>query len=313
MGKASAIAGRGLAAAALLTGAGLPTRVEAAACCMSATALGIGRLLTWEMLAVGLRVSWAEGIGQWDTGARFQLLDNGERERLLTTQLWGMLRMSRRWSAYAAIPFVTPYRAIDGDGEWGAGFGDLRGGVRWDVVEPGESRRIPGIALHAAVLAATGRPTDRSRSTLGADVTGRGVWTLVTGATVEHSVETWFVRLDLGATVPLPRRLDRPAVVQRFGPGVQGAVSGGYQLRSGLVVSSYLRATYEGRIRHDEDPLPRSSARDTAAGLGLSWRVADHWTVQAAVEAPLAAHGLGDNRFAYALGTLGLRYGYWNF
>lgn len=290
-----------------------PTHATAAACCLSATALGIGRLLTWETLAVGLRFSWTEGLGLWDQNARFHLLDDGDRERLLTTQLWSMVRMSRRWSGYAAVPMVVPYRAVEDDGEWGVGMGDIRTGVRWDVVELGEYRRLPGVALHAAVTAPTGRPTDRSNSMWGADVTGRGAWVLSAGATVERTTGHWFWRVDTGATIPLPRQLERPDVVQRFGPGAQAALSSGYQVRTGMVLSGYVRATYEGRIRHDGEPIANASARETAVGVAVSWRMAEHWTLQAAAEAPLAASRLGDNRFAYATGTIGVRYGYWNF
>jgi hypothetical protein len=57
---------RALAALLLAVALLAPTGAHAAACCMSATVGGFGRLRAWESIAAGATASVASARGQWD-------------------------------------------------------------------------------------------------------------------------------------------------------------------------------------------------------------------------------------------------------
>ncbi|TNF24863.1 MAG: hypothetical protein EP329_24050 [Deltaproteobacteria bacterium] len=297
-----------VAFAALASLAALASRAEAAPCCMSATAFGTGRLLIWEDAAVGLRTSLARGLGQWDGDGQWRPYD-GYDELEWRSELWGMAALSRRASLFARAPFVATRRhagALDG---FDGGLADVSAGLRYEILSIGEVLELPAIAVTVSVTAPTGRPTWDAATPLGVDVTGRGAWALGAGLSLEHTAMPWFVRVDVGATVPLPAERPDLGVDQRFGPELVTDVAGGVELTEGLVTSLVARLTWASEIVLDGASVDGSGRLDVGLGAALSWRFAYHWTLQLAVDTGLFVDGLGDNQPGRLTGTLGLRYG----
>jgi len=281
----------------------------AAPCCMSATAFGTGRLLIWEDLAVGLRTSVAGGLGQWDGDGDWHPYV-GYDELEWRSEIWGMGALSRRASVFARLPFVATRRAAGDLDGFGGGLADVSAGLRYELLTIGEYVELPAIALTLSVTAPTGRATWGAATPLGVDVTGRGAWALGAGVSVEHTELPWFVRFDLGVTVPLPAaRPDLGGVDQRFGPELATDVAGGVELTDGVVTSLVARLTWAGEIVLDGRSVADSGRLDVGLGAALSWRFDPHWTLQLAVDTGLFADGLGDNQAGRVTGTVGLRYG----
>jgi hypothetical protein len=300
-----------LAAAFLIACLGFaltPARANAGPCCMSATAVGTGRLLPWEHVAVGLRSSAAFHVGTWNDEARFRPADARFAETELRTELWGLVAIVPRLSAALAVPAVLTFRSAGDLDDAGGGLGDLRGGARWEAIPVGARRNVPGVALLASLVAPTGRSMSQAETVLGTDVTGRGAWVLGAGTSVEQLVMPWFARLDLGFTLPLPARRPDLDVDQRYGPGVDGALSCGRELSSGLVASLWTRLAWEDDLTLTGRVVAGTSHLDFGVGLALSWRI-ERWTVQASADSGIFADGLGNNQPGRVSTTLMGRYG----
>lgn len=296
-----------LSCAGLLWGS--PRSVHAAACCMSATATGIGRLLIWERFAVGLRSSVVGGIGAWDQHGDWRAYDaQSYREVDWRSSLWTIVGLGRRWSLYGELPWVVSYRRTGNLGESVAGgLADVQLGARHELLGIGEWLDWPAIALTGTVRLPTGRTVEAAGAG-GSGVTSRGAWALAGGLTLEQTYLPFFLRLDLGLVVPMPR--DQGGRSLRFGVGLQTALSGGVELWRGIVVSLTLRYGWEDALRYDGEAVPESARSDAGVGLALSWRVSPHWTVQAGADSGLFVGQFGDNTPGRITGTVGLRYGY---
>lgn len=301
---------RRLALGALVALATVPASgpARAAPCCMSATAFGMGRLLIWEDFALGLRTTLAPGLGTWDEGGRWRSFsDYSETE--WRSEVWGLVGLGRRASVFLRVPALVMTRSAGADSELGGGLGDLSAGVRYELLAIGELVELPAIALTLAVLVPTGRSPERAKTPLAVDVTGRGAWVLSLGLSLERTSLPWFVRLDLGTSVPLPQRRDDLGLDQRLGISFELALSGGLEIGSGFVLSLVPRLTRTDVTRFDEEPLPDTDRLDIGLGLAASWRLDDHFTLQAAIDLPLPIDGLGQNQPGRIATTLGLRYG----
>lgn len=286
----------------------IPTRSEAAPCCMSATAFGIGRLLIWEDFALGLRTSLSPGLGDWDKDGRWRAWDQYD-ETEWRSELWALAGLDRRASLFARVPAVLLTRSAPGTSDTGGGLGDISVGFRYELLTIGELLELPAIAITFAVLAPTGRATEDSSSPLGADVTGRGAWVLSSGLSFELTRLPWFVRLDAGLSVPLPAERPDLGVDQRLGLSVDLALSGGLELTDGVVLSLVPRLTWTDKTRLDGTTVADTSRLDFGLALTSSFRLSPHWTMQAAIDAPIPIDGLGLNQTARFQTTLGLRYG----
>lgn len=293
-----------------LAGTALASPPAAAApCCMSATAFGIGRLLIWEDFALGLRTSLAPGLGAWDADGQWRPWQGDYSETEWRSEVWGLVGLGRRASVFLRVPSVVLARSAGEVSDVGGGLGDLSAGVRYEVTAIGEYLELPAIALTLAVLAPTGRSPEEARTDLAVDVTGRGAWVASLGLSIEHTELPWFVRFDVGTSVPLPQHRDDLGVDQRLGVSIDVALSGGVELDDGIVISVVPRFTWIDVTRLDEEPEHGSSRRDLGIALAGSWRFDPHWTLQASVDQPLALDGVGQNQPGRVLTTLGLRYG----
>ncbi|MCB9556613.1 MAG: hypothetical protein H6707_10950 [Deltaproteobacteria bacterium] len=280
---------------------------------MSASAVGVGRLLSWERFAVGFRTAFAAGIGRWDSSAHFARYGDNYAEHAWRSEFWSMVAISERASAYLRLPWALNYKQVGnlGDGA-GGGLGDIQAGLRYEAVEIGEFQWFPAIALTLGVSFPSGRATDQAQAhadALGTSVTGRGAWAINAGVSLEKTKIPWFVRVDLGIGVPLPRDTVSGQTL-RFGPQLQTALTVGREVLPRVVVSVYGRLQWESAILVAGVAIDNSSRADSGVGAACSWRFDSHWTAQLAIDSSLAFDGLGDNQPAQLTSTIGLRYGY---
>lgn len=300
-------------ALALLVVAALPAvatpRARAAACCMSATAVGMGRLLIWEDFAIGFSSSVRGGVGAWSGDATWTPYRDYE-EIEWAAEVWSLIRLQRRATLYLRVPTTLTHRRAGPLSEVGGGLADLGLGARFEILEIGEYAELPALAATVSLSAPTGVAPDQASQPLGTDVTSRGAWVLTAGLSLEKTKLPWFVRVDVGVDVPLPAERRDLRVTQRFGPGISVALVGGYELAEGLVASLLARFRWEAPLTLAGATVADSSRHETGLALALSYRVAPHWTLQFGLDTPILVDHLGDNQPGKISGTVGVRYGY---
>lgn len=302
-------------AAALALAAGLaaatPRPARAAACCVSATSFGVGRLLAWEDAAAGLSVSHARSLGQWDSRGSLRWNASDYSDGLTTTQLWGIVRAQERVQLQGWVPFVVNDRRSAGQSQLAGGLGDLGAAARVEVVKIGEYQGLPSFAFTVGGFAPTGRRPEDTKPPLFAGTTGRGAWGGSLAAEAEYAFLPWFVRLDGGVTGYLPFRRSDTGQTQRYGPILQSSLSTGLELVPDVLVAAVaLTGEWESSIVISGDAVPGSRARQYGVAGSLAWRFDPRWTVTAGVNSNVWPDGAGQNRDARVSFTLGVRRGH---
>jgi hypothetical protein len=300
---------RALTVAALLVALAAPSVARAAACCMSASAIGVGRLRIWEKFAVGLSLSAETGFGHWDADGDWTRWGDSYSEQVYSGRLWGLVGFGRRTSVWVQAPVLLNHRSTGALSQTGGGFGDLNLGARYEVLSVGEIRELPAIALTAGIVLPTGRATDSATTTLGVDATGRGATALTGGLSLELTRLPLFVRFDTAATVPLPTGLRGDGPRERLGTEVEIALIGGAEVHRGVVLSLRAHAMWARPAHRDGKALARSKAREVGLTLAGSVELTPHWTLQASLAQTLLGNRLGANRTGRLVASLGLRYG----
>lgn len=290
-----------------------PAAVRAAACCMSASVVGTGRLVAWEDAAAGLSTSWSHGTGRFDAAGRYRPFSAGLLEDELRIEGWAIVRLAERWEVSARVPWVTGVRAsTDGTRALGTGLGDVSAAVRWEAISLGEYEWVPGLAVIAQVLGPTGRRPEQAIDPLGASATGRGAFAASLGVVAEVTQLPWFVRLDVAGVFTAPFIRSDTRQLQHFGPGVQLGLSGGRELLSErLVVAASLRWEYESPLWLDGKRALDTESLGLTSALSASFKLTSHWALTAAVSTDalgrlVAAQNRAD-RFAF---NLGVRHGF---
>jgi hypothetical protein len=287
-----------------------PTSALAAACCLSSSAFGVGRLAVWESGAVLVGFSASPSPGRWDENERWVGNTAGTSDLELRPSLAGIVALGERVQLSARVPWVVNRRTADGHLDVGQGAGDSLLSSRFELLSIGQYAELPGVAVNLGLTLPSGRPMSATRSLLAADVTGRGAWVVLASVSLERAVQPWYVQLNLGTTVPLPMPSYAPGVTQRFGPTFEASLAGGVELREGLVLSLVARATLESNLLISEQPVANSAARDLGLGPTVSWRFHPHWTLTGGVDTGIFVRGLGDNRQGRVSLSTGLRYGF---
>lgn len=297
--------------AALLAAAAMPQRTAAAACCVSATSFGVGRLLVWEEWAVGLQLTHARSLGQWDAHRELQWNDGDFSDGLTTAQVWGIFRLHDRVQVQGWLPVVVNDRHSGSESQVAGGLGDAGAAVRLEVLKIGEYAGLPALAVTAGVLAPTGKRVEETSPPLFAGSTGRGAWGGTLALEAEYTFAPWFVRVEGGATGYFEFRRDDTDQRQRYGPVLQAALSTGRELvPDALVAAIALTGEWERSIRIDGDTVPDSQARSYGLAGSLSWRVDPHWTLVGTVTNSVWPDGAGMNRDARLGFTFGVRHGH---
>lgn len=300
-----------LAAVALGALAAVPRPASAAACCISATSFGVGRLLAWEEFAVGLQLGHARSLGQWDAGGSLRW--NGSRlsDGLTTAQAWGIVRVHDRVQLQGWLPAILNDRASGGQSQLAGGLGDTGAAARVEIVKSGEYQGLPSFAFTVGMIAPTGKRVEETSPPLFAGATGRGAWGGSLAIEAEHAFLPWFVRAEGGVTAWLPFRRADTGQEQQYGPLVQASLSGGRELvPDALVAALAVTGDWEFPLTIAHQAVPRSRARSLALAGSLAWRVHPHWTLTGVLTNTLWPDGGGMNRDARVGFTLGVRYGH---
>lgn len=286
---------------------------RAAACCMSASVVGSGRLVAWEDAAAGLATSWSHGAGRFDTAGRYRPFSVGLLEDELRVEGWAIVRLHERWQVSARVPWVTGVRASpDGASAIGTGLGDVSVAARWEAISLGEYEWVPGLAVLAQVVGPTGRRPEQATDALGASATGRGAWAASLGVVAEVTQLPWFVRLDVAGVYTAPFVRADTHQLQAFGPGVQVGLSGGRELFSErLVVALALRFEHELPLWLDGQAAVDSESTGLTSSLSASFKLTSHWMLTGAVSTDaLGRLGVAQNRADRVAFNLGVRHGF---
>jgi hypothetical protein len=303
----SSSGGLALAAALAVT----PAPALAAACCMSATSFGVGRLTIWEDAAVGLRLGHARSLGQWSPAGDLELNAAGYRAGMTTAEPWAILRLQERVQLQAWAPLLLEDREAGATRQLAGGLGDVGAAVRTELVTLGRYQGLPSLAVTVGGIAPTGRRVEATRPPLFAGTTGRGAWAATVAVEAEYASLPWYGRVDLGATLPVAFRRADLGVWQRYGPAVQVALSAGRELvASTLVVSAAVTAEWEGAMRLGGATVPSSRARSLGLASSVSWSVDPHWTLVGTLTNTAWPFDAGMNRDARTGFTLGVRHGF---
>lgn len=298
-------AGLGVLCAALALVA--PSGALGAACCLSASVVGGGRLVVWEDAAGGVTTSWARGLARFDLEGSRRGRPTGSTEDELRAEAWAIVRLWQPLELSVRAPWVFGVRSAGTETSMGSGLGDVATALRWEAVALGAFQHVPGVALTAQVVAPTGRRPEAATDALGASATGRGALTFGLGASFEYATLPWFVRLDVGGALSAPFVRTDLGQRQSFGPQVQAALSVGRELfGDALVLAGGLRVDHEAPYVLDGVPVPDSQAAGAGVSVSASLKVSAHWQVLAAVNGDV----LGLNREQRFGASLGGRYGY---
>jgi hypothetical protein len=179
------------------------------------------------------------------------------------------------------------------------------------VLLAGERAGVPAVALTATLTVPTARRAEEATDPLGASTTGRGAWVAGLAASVERAVLPWFARLDVGVTVPAGFARQDLGKTQRYGTGVQLAVSAGRELVPDTVVlGAQVLLDREAPYTLNGNVEPASGTHGWNTGLSLSWKVAPAWTLtgNCATDAPAGWLG-ARNRTERWSAALGVRFG----
>lgn len=273
------------------------TRVNAAACCTSATAFGTGRLLLWESFATGLRSQLSHEIGSYNAQRVFQPDAADNIDQHMRLDAYALVGTSENGAVFVVLPWLFP-RRNDGDTiAIGSNISDIQVGYRHQIIAIGEYEEIPSLALTGSILIPTGNP--RSAGTKGHEVTGRNALALSAGASLEKTWMPFFVQLNLGASLLFNQIRGQVKAPDPIVPSYQVALASGMEITSNLVASLMGSWTYEYPAQWK-----------TEAGLSVSWRLNPHFTLQASASSDLFLNGLGSNWPANVSYGFGIRYGH---
>jgi hypothetical protein len=303
------VALRALPLALLL--AALPRAAGAAACCMSATSFGVGRLTIWEQWAVGLRAGHARSLGQWTSGGTLDPNPPGYSAGVTTVEPWAIVRLHERVQVQAWVPLVWEDREQDTTWQVAGGLGDLGAAARFELVAIGQYVGLPSLAVTAGFLAPTGKRVEQVEPPLFAGTTGRGAWATSLALESEYARMPWFVRLDAGATYSFPFVRADTGETQQYAPSLQAALSAGRELLPEvLVVALAIAAEREGDITIGGEPVSGSRAHSVTLAASVSWTLDPHWTLVGTLANTAWPADVGMNRDARTGFTLGVRHGH---
>ncbi len=285
-----------------------PTNASAGACCVSATAWGVGRLQVWEDFAFGLELGYGEALGRWDGGGVWQTYGRDYQERELRASAWTMVRLSERLTAHLRLPWLASWRETASLSGQGRGFGDMDAGIRWQLVDVASDSPWPAFAFTFGVIGPTGRPADQATASLAADATGRGIWAFGVSLNTEHVSLPWYGQMVAGLTLPLGRRIPSLGTSLREGPTLTLTAAVGRQLVRGVVLSAL--ATWAGQTPAEEagKTSANSGSAEATLGVSLSWLLVSGWSLQATGSSVTPVDGVGNDRDGMLRATLGLRW-----
>jgi len=295
----------------VLTAIAVPRVAAAAACCISATSFGVGRLLMWEDFALGLQIAHARSYGQWDSSGTLRRNPPGYSEGISQAIPWAIVRLHERAEVQGWFPILVNDRWSEHDRQIAGGLGDVGVALRYQALSIGEIEHLPSFAVTASGMAPTGRRVEQTSPPLFAGTTGRGAWGASLAVDSEYAHLPWFVRVEAGVTEFAPFERSDIAQRQAYGRLWRAALSGGREIVADKIVTALaLLGEWEGALRMNGVTVPNSQAYLYSLAASLSWRVNPHLTLVTSVSNSIWPGGFGKNQDARVGATVGVRYGY---
>lgn len=259
-----------------------PLAAVASPCCSSVVAFGGSRLAAWERGAVGLQLGGSHELGWWDDAGRLHRLGPGIRQDALSAELWGLAALSSSLQLSVALPWQVGLRSAPGVDAVGSAPGDVRLGLRAELVAIGARPGWPGIAVVGSLVVPTGTRAEQAKAALGADASGRGAFRPGLGVVVEGAVGDAFWRGDLGLVVPAPFRREDRGSWQRDGVALGLGATAGAQFGPWVLSAT---GRWQGEAAyHDRGAEVAGSERwISQLGVGIGLRLGPEWIVAASV------------------------------
>jgi hypothetical protein len=273
---------------------------RAQACCAGGSVITPARLTMHDDALVGLQARASRVLGTYDVGGRYSPEAGGASEVDLEQDLFGALRVFRRGQVALLVPLVETRRATPQQQQAGGGIGDVNLSARYDFVDAGESRLMPGIALLAGVTFPTGRPTESASPPLQADATGIGAFQLNAAIALEKIFGPWL----FNATAIVAKRTEHAG--ETLGTQVTLLAAGAYTFENDSAVALSVSYAFEGDASCSSgSPLcPPGGGTDVADSgkaattftLSGLWPLSDTWRLLAGISLAPPIDGVGRNQ-----------------
>ncbi|MFU8803044.1 MAG: hypothetical protein ACNA8W_04460 [Bradymonadaceae bacterium] len=284
----------------LLIGAA-PSTALAQSCCGSTQSTGLGRLGTGQQYLIGVDLQYKDYHGHFD-GRTHRSIDGDIRE--IRQTIFGTMRLGRDFQLGAAVPFIQNHKDFGALSEWGVGPGDVSASLRYELVQTGLYRRLPGIGLSLTSKFPTGRSIfssmDRAESALQADVTGTGSYDVGASVQLEWTRRSWFFGLGTGLQYAIPFTSEQGHKISR-GPILGASLSAGYALYAPLMADDFLYLSLATAVDHssglhqDGLSLVQGAERRTTTTFQLGGFISPHVFAGLRFAADLPVDGLGEN------------------
>jgi hypothetical protein len=289
----------------------MPRTAAAAACCISATSFGVGRLLMWEDFAAGLQIGHARIYGQWDSNGHLRRNPPGYYEGVSQALPWAIVRLHERLELQGWAPILINDRWSNQDRQLAGGLGDIGTALRFQVLAIGEIEHLPSLAVTAGGTAPTGRRVEQTSPPLFAGTTGRGAFGGSLAIESEYAFLPWFVRVEGGVTEYAPFERTDIMQSQKYGRSWRAALSAGREVIADKVVAALaLLGEWEAQLRLNGASVPDSQSHLYSLAASLSWRANPHLTLVSTIGNSIWPNGFGKNLDARLGVTVGVRYGY---
>ncbi len=223
-----------------------PRVASAQACCAGSGALTPGRLAMHEEALVGAQLRAGDAYGSFDGRGHYGSNPNGTSEYDFEQDAFGAIRFLRHGQGALFVPFVETRRQARGVGsEFGGGIGDVNLAARWDFLDAGDSRVVPGIGALVGVTLPTGTaPEDAKPTPLNTHATGIGAVQGNVGLALEQSFGPWLVN----ATGIVAKRFPRTAQGVHSSLATQVTLLGGaaYAFPNDAALAAVISYAFEG-------------------------------------------------------------------
>lgn len=263
-------------------------------CCVGGGAIEPARLMLHERGLVALQLQGGVGVGSLSRDGAWVQPPEGTQALQLQQSLIGTVRLFRRAQLSLTVPLVENLRRAGAlaAAEQGAGLGDVSLSGRWDFIHPGESSRLPGIAVEVGTVLPTGRALEAARLPLGSDATGAGAVQALAGVSAEEVFGRFVLSGRLLGAVALPRRVYGMEV--QPGPELTAMLAGGWSPDEASELALVLSTARAAETRIGGAVAKGSGRALTRVALSGARELVQGWRLNAAVTSDLP--WLGHNR-----------------
>jgi hypothetical protein len=262
-----------VAGALLLASWGAPRLAEAMSCCGSTLAQP-DRLGSCEKFAFQVGTSVSNGFGSALPNGTMRW--NGSNVELdARLRLSGALRLSPAWQVSAETGWQQGFRRFSGLGSTGGALNDVALGARFDPPS------WESWAFTATVGLPLGRTMLEAHDMLGADVTGRGAFSLRLGGVYQYDWKTNFVVAGVGLTGVGPER--KSGIDPTL--SADGFAALGHTFRNRVTATVSASAALAPALSRDGERLRDSDWRRVTIGAGIAYPLSYRSTLLASLTA----------------------------